>query len=122
MRHRSKKTTFGRQGDHQIALLKNLATSVILHEKVKTTKAKARVVAPKVEKLITIARAVANGKKTEMQGIRLIEKHVLDKNASLKLLQELGKRYIDRTSGFTRITNMGFRNGDAAPVVQIELV
>ncbi len=122
MRHRSKKTNFGRQTDHQKALLKNLATSVILYEKVKTTQAKAKVIAPRVEKLITLARAVEAGNKTQKNAIRRFKQELFDENASRKLLEELGKRYKDRTSGFTRITNIGVRAGDAAPLVQIELV
>lgn len=117
MRHRVKKVKLGRDKDHRIALLKNLATSIIIYEKVKTTKAKAKAVAPVVEKLINVAK-----KENEMNAIREINRIVLDKNAGKKLIKELKKKYQDRKSGYTRIINIGFRSGDAAPMVQIELV
>lgn len=122
MRHRTKHTNFGRQKDHQKALLKNLATSVILYEKIKTTEAKAKVVAPRVEKLITVARKAESGKITKKDAIRKFKAALFDENASRKLIEEIGKRYKDRTSGFTRITHIGNRAGDAAPYVQLELV
>lgn len=121
MRHRVKKSNFGRQGDHQRALLKNLTTSVVLYEKVKTTQAKAKAVAPRVEKLISVARSVEAGKTTKMDAIRKFKRELFDENASRKLLEELGKRYADRQSGFTRITHIKQRAGDAAPLVQLEL-
>ncbi len=122
MRHRSKKRSFGRQTDHQKAMLKNLVTSILLYEKVKTTEAKAKEVAPYVEKLVSLARAVETGKKTKMNVIRTLKVATFDENASKKLLEEIAKRYTDRSSGFTRITHLGPRAGDAAPMVQIELV
>ena len=122
MRHKTKKVKLGRQPDHVSALIKNLTTSVILYEKVKTTRAKAKAIVPYIEKIITIARKVENGKMGKREGIRELSLRVLDANASRKLLEELGKRYATRSSGFTRITALGFRSGDAAPVVQIELI
>lgn len=121
MRHRVKKIRLGRNRDHVTALMKNLATSIILYEKVKTTRAKAKAVAPKVDRLITLARAAESGKKSKREVIRILNTELFDENASRKLLEELAKRYVDRTSGFTRITALGFRMGDAAPLVQIEL-
>lgn len=123
MRHRVKKQPkFGRQNDHVKAMLKNLVTSVILYEKVQTTEAKAKAIAPRIDKLISLARAVGTGKTSEREAIRRFQMELFDENASRKLLQELGKRYVDRTSGFTRITHLGARGGDAAPMVQIELL
>ncbi|MDP2624762.1 MAG: 50S ribosomal protein L17 [Candidatus Peregrinibacteria bacterium] len=122
MRHRVKKPKFGRQGDHTIALLRNLVTSVILYEKVKLTQAKAKAIAPRVEKLITLARSVESGKKSKREVIRQLDGALFDEKASFKLLEELAPRYKDRTSGFTRITNLGPRAGDSAPMVQLELV
>lgn len=122
MRHKVKKVKLGRQNGHMTALLKNLVTSVILYEKVKTTEAKAKAIQPKVEKLITLARAAESGKKPVREVIRTFNRELFDENASRKLLEELAKRYADRSSGFTRITRLGHRAGDAAPLVQIELV
>jgi large subunit ribosomal protein L17 len=122
MRHKVKKVKLGRQNAHLAAMIKNLVTSVILYEKIKTTEAKAKAAQPRVEKLISLARAVELGKKPEREAIREFNRQLFDENASRKLLEELGKRYADRTSGFTRTTHIGNRAGDSAPVVQLELV
>lgn len=122
MRHRIKKTKFGREGSHNTAMLKNLITSVILYGKVKTTITKAKSVKPQIEKLISLARAVELGKKSKREAIRTFDRELFDKNASIKLIEELGKKYNERSSGFTRIVHLGHREGDAAPMAQIELV
>jgi len=123
MRHRIKRSKIGgREPDHRNALVKNLITSLILHEKIKTTEAKAKAIAPRVDRLITKAKSVASGAKSEREIIRDFKTELFDENASRKLLEELAKRYSDRTSGFTRITHFKNRHGDAAPVVYIELV
>jgi large subunit ribosomal protein L17 len=105
------------QRDHREALLRNLATSVILFEKVKTTKARAKQVQPIVEKLITKAKT-----KETVEAIRQIGKVVLDEKASRKLLEVLKNRYKDRPGGYTRLVKLGHRAGDAAEMVQIQLV
>lgn len=117
MRHKKKQSKLGRLADHRNLMLRNLATSIILYEKVKTTETKAKTVAPIVEKLITTAKT-----KTEPIAIREINQTILDKNASRKLIQDLKKRYTERQSGYTRITKIGPRISDAAPMAQIELV
>lgn len=117
MRHRVKKKRIGREEGHRTAMLRNLATSIILYEKVKTTQAKAKLVKPIVEKLITSAK-----KKALSQAMRELNSYFTDKNASKKLTRELTTRYKERSSGFLRLTPLGFRAGDAAPMVQIELV
>ncbi|MDD3861424.1 MAG: 50S ribosomal protein L17 [Candidatus Gracilibacteria bacterium] len=118
MRHRVKKTKIKLGIDYNTALVRNLAMSVIIYDKIKTTAAKAKAVQPFVEKLITIA------KKTESkrEAIREIEKLLQHKNSSKKIFEVLLDKYKDRDSGFTRITKLGYRSGDNAPVVQIELV
>lgn len=116
MRHQKKQVKLGRKADHRNLMLRNLATSIILYEKVKTTDAKAKAVAPFVEKLITVAKT-----KSEPVAIREINTKVLDKNACRKLIQDLKKRYADRTSGYTRVTSLGFRQSDSAPISTIEL-
>jgi len=98
-------------------MLRNLATSVILHESVKTTKAKAKMVQPIVEGLITKAKT-----KETRAAIQQIGKVVLDENASRKLLDVLKDRYKERPGGYTRIVKLGNRAGDAAEMVQIQLV
>jgi len=98
-------------------MLRNLATSIILYEKVKTTRSKAKLIKPIVEKLIVKAK-----KASTMNAMRSLNAYFLDKNASKKLVRELLDRYKERNSGFVRITNLGYRAGDAAPMVQIELI
>ncbi len=117
MRHRKKKFHLGRDRDHRHALVRNLATSLILYEKIKTTRAKAKVVQPVIDKIITIAK-----KDNTAVAVRKLQRIFFDENASKKTLEELKKRYSDRTSGFTRIIPVKARATDAAPLVQIELV
>ena len=105
------------QRDHRAALIRNLATSIILFEKCKTTVARAKAVRPIVEDLISKAK-----NKEPREAIRQINQIVFDKNATRKLLEVLKVRYADRTGGYTRVVKMGHRNGDAAQVVQIQLV
>jgi len=97
-------------------MLRNLATSIILYEKVKTTQTKAKTVKPIVEKLITDSK-----KQSLPVAMRALNAYLSDKNASKKLARELLKRYEKKQSGFLRIIPLGYRAGDAAPMVQIEL-
>lgn len=105
------------QGDERVAMLRNLATSVILHERIQTTDKRAVMTAPIVEKLITTSKT-----KDTLNAIREINRIVFDENASKKLLEVLKDRYADRSSGFTRITKLKNRAGDNAPMVMLELV
>lgn len=97
-------------------MLSSLAASIILHEKVKTTETKAKVVRALVEKSIT------DGKVPTLASRRKLLKRFHSENPVNKILDVLGPRYLDRKGGFTRIIKMGTRKGDGAPVVQIELV
>lgn len=118
MRHNKKKgMQMNMQRDHAAAMLRGLATSVILFEKIKTTEGRAKRVQPLVEKLITYSKG-----ENKMNAIRLISRVVLDKNAGKKLMEVLNERYKERNGGYTRITKLGFRPGDKAPYVQIQLV
>jgi len=117
MRHRVKSKRLNRDQAHLDSMSRNLATSIILYEKVKTTQSKAKLIKPIVEKLITKA------KKQEISvATRSLNAYLTDKNATKKLIREILDRYKDRSSGYLRITPLGFRAGDAAPMVQIEFV
>ncbi len=105
------------QRDHRVALLRSLATSVILFEKVKTTVGRAKQVRPIVEDLITKAKT-----KDARNAIRQISKIVWDENASRKLLEVLKDRFKNREGGYTRMVKLGFRAGDAAEVVSLQLL
>ena len=117
MRHRVKKTRLNRNEAHLNAMLRNLATSIVLYEKVKTTRSKAKTIKPIVEKLISSAK-----KQSLPVAMRTLNAYLMDKNASKKLVRELLDRYKDRQSGFLRIVPLGNRVGDSAPMVQIEFV
>jgi large subunit ribosomal protein L17 len=117
MRHNVHKLKLGLPRDQRANMIGNLATSLILHEKIQTTQAKAKALQPFIDKLINLGKRGA--KKNVIREIGMILQNDL---SSKKLVDKIGKRYPDRTSGYTRITNIGFRAGDAAPVVQIELL
>ena len=116
MRHRKKGRKFGRTRGPRRALLSNLAASVILYERVQTTEAKAKAVRPLVERLVT------KGKTKSLHMKRELEKVLPEKMAVKKVLEVLGPRYKDRPGGYTRITKLRRRQGDSAPIVQIEFV
>ncbi len=116
MRHRMKRAILSRTKGPREALLRNLATSVILYEKVKTTKARAKFVRPIVEKAISI------GKSKDLQTRRRLHVMFTVENVVKKILEELGPKYQARKGGYTRIIPLARRQGDAAEVVQIELV
>lgn len=116
MRHRKTTKTLGRTPTARKALLRDLATSVIVYEKVKTTEAKAKTVRPVVEKLITKA------KKGDLAARRQLLAYFSTEQPVNKLMDVIGPRYKDRDGGYTRIVKIGHRQGDGAPVAQIELV
>ena len=117
MRHQVHKVKMGTDKDHKISLMRNLAISVIIHEKIKTTNAKAHDIQPFVEHLIHIAKT-----KTGLGAIREFDSLLNHEDSSRKLIEVLKERYKEKTSGFTRITKLGNRKGDNAPLVQLELI
>jgi large subunit ribosomal protein L17 len=116
MRHRKKGKILDRKKAPREALLRNLATSIVLFEKVKTTEAKAKAVKPLVEKAITTSKAGTLAARRNLMKIFYTEQPVK------KLLEVLGPRYQERPGGYTRIVKIGPRKGDGAEMVQIELV
>jgi len=116
MKHRHKGKKLGRKKDPRKALMRSLATSLILYEKIKTTEAKAKALKPVVEKLIT------KSKNNNLATKRQLLEYLYLENAVKKILEELGPRYKDRQGGYTRITKTGIRLGDGAKMVQIEFV
>ncbi|MDD2353957.1 MAG: 50S ribosomal protein L17 [Patescibacteria group bacterium] len=116
MRHRNKNKILDREKGPRELMLRNLASSIILYEKVKTTKAKAKAVRPLVERMITSAKA------GDLSARRGLIKVLLQKNSVKKTMDVLAKRYLERPGGYTRIVKLGARKGDGAEMVQIELV
>lgn len=116
MRHLKSKITLDRKTAARRSLLANLAESLILYEKIKTTKAKARAMRSLVEKLITKA------KKNTLASRRELMRVLYTKNAINKTLEVLGPKYKDRAGGYTRITLLGNRKGDNGEEAMVEFV
>lgn len=106
----------GRKPDHRRAMLRNLVASLLDHEHLTTTKSKAREACRKAEKMITRA------KNDTVHNRRLVARDITDKDLVKKLFSELAPRYATRNGGYTRIIKIGFRQGDAAEMVVLELV
>ncbi|MFP8885817.1 50S ribosomal protein L17 [Streptomyces mangrovi] len=101
---------------HEKAMLANLATALFEHGRITTTEAKARRLRPVAERLITKA------KKGDLHNRRQVMRTILDKSVVHTLFTEIGPRYENRPGGYTRITKIGNRRGDNAPMAVIELV
>jgi len=106
----------GGSPSHQRKILSNLAASLIEHERVETTSAKARALRPYVEKMITKAR------RDDLHARRLVLAKIEDPEVVTKLFDDIAPRYVDRPGGYTRITKLGQRRGDGAEMAVIELV
>src|SRR5690349_3128072 len=101
---------------HQKAILSNLATQLFEHGRITTTEAKARMLRPVAERLITKA------KKGDLHNRRLVLRTVKDKGVVHALFTEIAPQFAERPGGYTRITKIGPRKGDNAPMAVIELV
>ncbi|MBI2674065.1 MAG: 50S ribosomal protein L17 [Candidatus Zambryskibacteria bacterium] len=115
MRHHNANRKFGREKNQRNALLKSLARSLTLKDKIKTTEPKAQSLRPFMEKLITL------GKKQTIASRRLLESRI-GPAAAKKIAEKLSVAYKDRTGGYTRIIKMGPRMTDASPMAIIEFV
>jgi large subunit ribosomal protein L17 len=116
MRHRHGLRKLNRTSEHRLAMLRNMANSLITHEAIKTTVPKAKELRRVVEPLITLA------KNATLANRRLAFDRTRDRAVVTKLFGELGPRYQARPGGYTRILKMGFRVGDNAPMAFVELV
>ena len=116
MRHRKSGRQLNRNSSHRQAMFRNMASSLISHESIKTTLPKAKELRRVVEPLITLAKvdSVANR--------RLAFARTRNTETVAKLFNELGPRFAQRAGGYTRILKCGFRAGDNAPMAYIELV
>ncbi|MGI8534744.1 MAG: 50S ribosomal protein L17 [Candidatus Limnocylindrales bacterium] len=117
MAHRIDGRKLGRKTSARQALFRNLVVSVLRYEQIKTTEAKAKEVRGQVERIITLAK---EGTLTSRR--RIISELPDEPLVVEKLIDEIAPKYGDRTSGYTRIVRLGQRAGDAAPMVQLELV
>jgi large subunit ribosomal protein L17 len=116
MRHGHGLRKLNRTTSHRLAMLRNMANSLLRHEAIKTTLPKAKELRRVVEPLITLGREPTVANK------RLAFSRLRDRDNVVKLFGEIGPRYKDRKGGYTRILKMGFRVGDNAPMAFMELV
>lgn len=116
MRHRNYGRKLSRNTSHRRAVLRNLVTSLILEERIKTTVAKAKATRALAEKMITL------GKRGDVSARRQAAAFCLGASAVKKLFEEIAPRYSARSGGYTRIISTGWRKGDGADVAVLELV
>jgi len=116
MKHKVGYNRLGRKAAHRRAMMKNMATSLLRHERIRTTRARAKELRKLVERLIT--RAAVDS----VHNRRVVATTIGDKAVLAKLFDEIGPRFASRPGGYTRILKLGQRQGDAADVVLIELV
>jgi large subunit ribosomal protein L17 len=117
MPHRVAGRKLSRTHAHRMSMLGNLAVSVLRYERIQTTEAKAKEVRGLVDGMITLAKRGDLHARRQLVSKIPHEPLIVD-----KLMNEIAGKYADRASGFTRIVKIGQRAGDAAPMVQIELV
>lgn len=116
MRHRCKFKQLGRVPAHRTAMLRNMATSLVIEERISTTLQKAKAVRSVVERMITL------GKRGDLHARRQAAGFFFDDDATKKVFSELASRFKDRPGGYTRIFRTGPRVGDRANLAIIELV
>ena len=116
MRHLVKRKKLGRDTSHRRALLRNLVTSFLEKERIRTTLVKAKAARPLAEKMITLAR------KDTLHAKRQALSFVYKKPVVKKLFEELGPRFSERPGGYTRIVKIGPRAGDGAEMAILELI
>jgi large subunit ribosomal protein L17 len=116
MRHQKKTVKLGRTAEHRKALLANQVCSLIEHQRIKTTLAKAKAVRPLAEKMVTL------GKKGSLHARRTAIATLRHADHVKKLFEEIAPRAADRKGGYTRIVKLGARKSDSAPMAFIEWV
>lgn len=116
MNHVKRTRKLGRTTSHRLAMLKNMTSSLFIHEKIETTLPKAKELRKVAEKVITLS------KKESVHARRIAGKWLRDKNALKKVFNEIAPRYTSRNGGYTRIIRTRKRPGDGADMAIIELV
>jgi len=116
MKHRVRTRRLGRSTPHRQAMFRNMVTSLLEHERIETTDAKAKELRRVAERMITL------GKRGTLHARRRALRTIRSRDVTAKLFDSLAERYRDRPGGYTRVLKLGPRHGDAAPVSLIELV
>ena len=125
MRHRVAHRKLGRVSEHRMSMLRNQAGALLRHERISTTVAKAKELRPFVERLITVAkRGIADGTESGriIHARRLVRRDIADRKVATKLFETIAPRFEDRQGGYTRLIRVGFRQGDASEMAQVELI
>ena len=125
MRHRVAGRKLGRNTAHRKALRRNLVRSLVEHERIRTTKAKALAVRPDAEKLITLAKQANAKTAADQQDVHERRQAVIvlgDRKLVAKLFDEIAPRYEERSGGYTRVLNLEPRKGDNAEMALLEFV
>jgi large subunit ribosomal protein L17 len=115
MRHRKRGRQLSRTASHKQAMLRNMATSLFRHERIRTTEAKAKELRPFAEKLVTLSRT------DDVHSRRRVRRHIQDREVLAKLFDDIGPRFEGREGGYTRVLKLGARKGDGAELALIEL-
>lgn len=116
MRHKKAKYKLGVNSSHREAMLRNMVTSLLQHESITTTDAKAKAVRSLADKMITL------GKRGDLHARRQALRVIRSKKVARKVFEEIAPRFADREGGYTRVIKKGFRQGDGADVSVVELV
>ena len=116
MRHQKARKKLGRDSSHRTAMLRNMVTSLLRHEQLETTDAKAKQLRTVAEKMITLA------KRGDLHARRQALAYIRDKAITHRLFDQIKDRYIDRQGGYVRIIKKGNRKGDGAPISVIQLL
>jgi|TARA_B100001250_G_scaffold141030_1_gene120683 large subunit ribosomal protein L17 len=116
MRHKKSGRKLSRKTAHRKALMSNLASALITHKKIKTTDAKAKELRMFIEPLVTFA------KRGDLHARRQVLKRIRHKSIVRELFDNIGPVFSDREGGYTRITKLGYRDNDCAPISLIEFV
>jgi large subunit ribosomal protein L17 len=116
MKHRARVRKLGRTSAHRMAMLRNMVTSLLQHERIQTTDAKAKEVRRVADRMITL------GKRGDLHARRRALRVIRQREVAAKVFDELADRYRDRRGGYTRVVKLRRRAGDAAPVSIVELV
>lgn len=106
----------GMRGSTRQAMLRNIVTSLLKEERIETTETRAKELRRLAEKMITL------GKRSDLHARRQALAYLTEEDVVTKLFEDIGPRYKERQGGYTRIIKTGFRRGDGAPMVLIELV
>ncbi len=116
MRHRVHARKLNRSPSHRVAMYRNLVTSLLEHERIQTTDAKAKEVRRLAERMITL------GKRGDLHARRQALRVIRTREVAAKVFDELAERFRERPGGYTRVMKLGPRVGDAAPMSIVELV